>query len=429
MAYLTAWINHYGYIVLVLSFMLELIAIPIPGEVLMGYTGLLVFQGKLNWALSILAAWTGCCMGITIAYWIGYKLGTPFFHKYGPRIHMGPDKLEKTSKWFNKYGNRMLAIAYFIPGVRHITGYFSGITRIRFRTFALFAYLGAFLYTGTFISLGKVLGPQWEHFHNSIKKYLLIAGVIAAVVIAAIYLYKNHKEDIKLKLAEALNSGLHVFHSLRRVRFLILATAVVFLGLVVWMGGLIQDYFSRENEEFNAVVSALVPLIFNEKWTAWMKVFGALASGQVLLFIVILTFVWIIFIKRDRTIEGVFLLIVSVGGEIFEESLRRGLYLLQPNSSLYGGTGVNQFPNEQTLMALVVYGFFAFVLARHSGKAWVSALVSLTALIVLFLIGLSGIYFRIHSPSHTVAGYIFGGVWLSLNILLLEIFRLLRRID
>lgn len=149
--------------------MLELIALPVPGEVLMSNSGFLISQGRLEWIPSVLVAGLGSSIGITIAYFVGFRLGTPFFHKYGHRIHLGPDKLEKVSRWFAKYGNKMLIIGYFIPGVRHITGYFSGITRIPYRSFALFAYLGAFIWTFTFISLGKVLGPKWEEFHGAIK--------------------------------------------------------------------------------------------------------------------------------------------------------------------------------------------------------------------------------------------------------------------
>ena len=93
MQFLTNWIEHYGYVILFLSLMLELIALPIPGEFLMGYAGVLVFQGKFSWILSIIISGIGSCTGMTISYWIGYKLGVPFFHKHGHRIHLGPDRL------------------------------------------------------------------------------------------------------------------------------------------------------------------------------------------------------------------------------------------------------------------------------------------------------------------------------------------------
>lgn len=112
MSFVTDLFNQYGYIVLFVALMLELIAFPTPGETLMAYCGFLVFQGKLNWGISILVAALGVMVGITISYSISRALGTPFFQKYGSRIHLGPDKLEKTSQWFERYGNGLLVIAY-----------------------------------------------------------------------------------------------------------------------------------------------------------------------------------------------------------------------------------------------------------------------------------------------------------------------------
>jgi membrane protein DedA with SNARE-associated domain len=40
--------DQFGYAILLLALMLELLALPLPDEVIMTYTGLLVFQGKLS---------------------------------------------------------------------------------------------------------------------------------------------------------------------------------------------------------------------------------------------------------------------------------------------------------------------------------------------------------------------------------------------
>ncbi|WP_445662043.1 lipid A 1-phosphatase [Bacillus sp. FSL R7-0685] len=47
--------------------------------------------------------------------------------------------------------------------------------------------------------------------------------------------------------------------------------------------------------------------------------------------------------------------------------------------------------------------------------------------IVLFLIGLSRVYFNEQYPSDVAAGCAFGGVWLGLNVLVMELFRFSRR--
>ncbi|MHB9095919.1 MAG: phosphatase PAP2 family protein, partial [Eubacteriales bacterium] len=44
---------------------------------------------------------------------------------------------------------------------------------------------------------------------------------------------------------------------------------------------------------------------------------------------------------------------------------------------------------------------------------------------IAVLVGVSRVFFNVQYPSDVAAGYVFGGVWLSLNVILLEIFRLM----
>ena len=159
----------------------------------MSYAGFLAFQGKMNYLLAILAATTGSISGITITYWIGNRFGSMLIQKYGKYVHFGPEKYTKTAKWFDRYGNRLLIFSYFIPGVRHFTGYFSGISRLPFRIFAIYAYIGAFVWGLTFVTLGKILGPQWDKFHQSASKYLGIAIIGLVIFIAIMFIYRRYK--------------------------------------------------------------------------------------------------------------------------------------------------------------------------------------------------------------------------------------------
>ncbi len=186
--------NQYGYIVLLIALILELIAFPLPGESLMTYCGYVIYQGKMNLVISILIATLGVSIGITLSYFIGKILGRTFFEKYGHYIHIDKNRLDKISIWSERYGNKLLIVSYFIPGVRHVTGYFSGITEVSYKKFAANAYLGAFIWTTTFISLGKFIGSNWEKYHFLFEKYLLIGSLIISIIIIVIYFYITYKQ-------------------------------------------------------------------------------------------------------------------------------------------------------------------------------------------------------------------------------------------
>ena len=81
------WIHrlfeHHGYLVLFLGLFSESLAAPFPGELAMAYSGYLAFLGQFQLVFVILYAFLGASIGTTATYFIGQKLGIPFFAKYG----------------------------------------------------------------------------------------------------------------------------------------------------------------------------------------------------------------------------------------------------------------------------------------------------------------------------------------------------------
>lgn len=414
--------NHYGYIVLLIALILELIAFPLPGEALMTYCGYVIYEGKMSWAISILIATLGVGIGITLSYFIGKILGVAFFEKYGHYIHMDKNRLDKISVWFERYGNKVLIVAYFIPGVRHVTGYFSGITKVSYKKFAVNAYIGAFIWTTTFISLGKVLGVNWEKYHPLFKKYLLIGSLIIAVTIILIYLYRTYKQRIFDFVLRILNSSLKIFHSLGRIKIVIVGIAVSFLIFSALVIGIIQDYLAHEFDQFDEIVKYIIMHVFDVGWINSMKIFINISNIYVLLLIVIITGIWILVHGINKVQEIKFLGISFLGAEVLGNVLKAIFHRLGPSGTLY------TFPSGESLMAVVVYGFLAYIVLRNNKNTWINYVIISMYLGICFLIGLSMVYLNLQYPSDVVAGYEFGVVWLSLSIILLEVYRVLPKI-
>lgn len=421
-------INLYGYIILFSALMLELIAFPLPGQLMMTYCGFLVYQSKMNWILSIFVATAGVISGITIAYFIGTKLGAKALKKYGPYVHLGPRGMEKTSKWFKLYGNKLLILAYFIPGVRHITGYFSGITEISYKKFAINSYFGALIWTTTFISLGRFLGPNWEKFDSYISKYSIIASLIISLILIIIYAYRNHKARIIEVTYKVINRAIITFHSMGKIKVAIAGAAVALLGFLVLVIAVIQDYLAHQFQQFDMVVSYLVKAIFTTKWSHLLHMFEMITSIKILVPFIILILIWIIKRDENRILEIQFLFIVIGGGEVLQFALRYIFKRLGPSFVRLIVNNEYTFPSSQSLMAIVAYGFFAFLIVRNLKKAWTSTAVIIITIFICICAGLNPIFFQTAYPSDVYAGYIFGGVWLTINIILLEVYRILPKI-
>ncbi|WP_410513402.1 DedA family protein [Paenibacillus sp. BR2-3] len=200
---------NYGYSVLFFGLLLEFVALPFPGETTMAFAGFLSYTGRLDFMTLIVVAFAGTTVGMTTTYFIGLKAGMPFIQRYGKWFLFSPSKLEKTQLWFDKYGSILIFIGYFVPGVRHFTGYFSGLTALPFRKFALYAYSGALFWVLLFIGIGRVFGPQWMGIFHLFELYALwiISGGAAIAILLIIYRFRRslaarlgkRKADIKLK--------------------------------------------------------------------------------------------------------------------------------------------------------------------------------------------------------------------------------------
>lgn len=154
----SAWITSYGGIALFCLLALGIVGLPVPDETLLVFVGVLIAKGKLNMFTTLIAAFAGSCLGITLSYILGYALEKLFIEKYGPWIGITEKKLAKVRYWFDKIDKWALFFGYFIPGVRHLTGYIAGTTEMSFRRFITFAYLGAFVWCVTFLTIGYVSG-------------------------------------------------------------------------------------------------------------------------------------------------------------------------------------------------------------------------------------------------------------------------------
>ncbi len=155
------WLVEYGSMALFFLLALEIIALPIPGEPLMVITGVLLSTDDLALFPTLIAAYCGACLGISISFLLGKTAGSYLVTNYGPRIGITDARMQRVNTWFNRFGKWTLMIGYFVPGIRHFTGFTAGITSLEYRQFMLFAYVGAFIWVTTFLSLGYFFGDYW----------------------------------------------------------------------------------------------------------------------------------------------------------------------------------------------------------------------------------------------------------------------------
>jgi membrane protein DedA with SNARE-associated domain len=191
-----AWLSHYGYAGLFGLLLLGIVGLPVPDETLLVFSGYLISTGRMHPVPAFLAGVAGSMCGISLSYTIGRSLGHAMVIRYGRFLHITEERLERVHRWFERVGEWLLTIGYFIPGVRHFTALVAGTSRLEYRKFALFAYSGAVLWVSTFLLVGYFVGENWRAALELVHRYTLAFAAVLAIAAAALWWIRKRRRSV-----------------------------------------------------------------------------------------------------------------------------------------------------------------------------------------------------------------------------------------
>jgi membrane protein DedA with SNARE-associated domain len=180
------WINQYGYVAIYCLLMFGIAGLPFPEEIMLTFVGYLIFRGVIRPLPAVIVTFSGSVCGISLSYFLGRTIGLNIIEKYGSLIHFKMDRIQKVHDWFNRIGKWTLVLGYFIPGVRHFTGFVAGMSKLELPIFAGYAYTGAFFWSLTFLSIGFILGKQWYKIHTYLH-LITITCILLLIIVVPVY--------------------------------------------------------------------------------------------------------------------------------------------------------------------------------------------------------------------------------------------------
>ncbi|WP_088228229.1 DedA family protein [Desulfosporosinus sp. FKB] len=403
--FLIAFISHYGYLGLYVILGISILGIPLPDETLMVFIGFLTYEGKLNSILAVLFAASGSITGITIAYFLGRLFQQKVMHHL--KKHAGSERLEKAFQWYHRHGGKLLTIGYFIPGVRHLSGYIAGLTRLSYKSFAFFAYLGAILWVSIWVIIGRLLGSRWKMLLPIIHRYAFILGLMAAFLVLTFYFVYRYHQRLGDWLYHQWQHLPERYMSLGKRRLVVTIGGLLFLVLFIIFMGLIQDFAAYEvGPSDNLVVTwlansspyFLVPL---------MQFVNALGT-HLCIFIVLIIAGGLLRFTTKRWAHMVPLALAWLGGTVIDSLFR--LIFRGYSIRLFENLTPFQAPSQGFLIAaLSFYAVLGYLIGKNRKRKGQLFLV-FAEFFLLTLLALSPIYLRIHPPSTMVMSLTVSGL-------------------
>ncbi len=156
-------IQNYGiwtYLIIFLIVFCEtgLVITPLlPGDSLLFAAGSFAGMGMLDVGLLFLFLGGAAILGDSVNYYIGSLIGPKVFQKDNSRIFK-KEYLDKTQRFYEKYGGKTIILARFVPIVRTFAPFVAGVGTMSYRRFAAFNIAGGILWIGIFVFGGYYLG-------------------------------------------------------------------------------------------------------------------------------------------------------------------------------------------------------------------------------------------------------------------------------
>jgi membrane protein DedA with SNARE-associated domain len=192
-SFVTHVIDAGGYAGIVALITLNSSGIPIPSEVILPFSGYLVYLGRFNLYLVAIAGMVGCNIGSAIAYWIGARGGRPLVERYGRWVLMSHHDLDRMTGFFDRFGSIAILIGRMLPVVQTFVAFPAGIAKMPRLRFHIYTTAGSLVWYFGLAYAGRRLGEAWNtdpRFHEWFHRFHLSVEIV--LVLAIVWFLWTH---------------------------------------------------------------------------------------------------------------------------------------------------------------------------------------------------------------------------------------------
>ncbi len=441
LAHLGVW----GYWLVLLFSLLESLVfagVIVPGSTLVVLAGFLSSQGYLDIGDLIWFSTIGAILGDSISYHLGTK-GTGFFRNENRWLKA--DHLDRGKQFFHKHGSKSVFLGRFIAPLRAIVPFIAGLFGMKKSKFLFWNIISAVLWSTSHLLIGYFFGNAFTAIEvwSTRVGYAIGAGVLFLVLIYIIrFITVKHGRQIaefirsvSASIGNAISSNPDVQKLLKRYptsfafikirtdrkSFSGLPLTLIVIGFIYVLSlffGIIQDVLTSE-----AIVSAdirianLLAYFRSPELTKvflWITLLGKwqIVVGSAIIVSIIL---WL-WKKRGYII---YLWLALAADVIFSYLGKLLIHRNRPPNPAYLENSFS-FPSGHAMVAVIFYGFLAYIRIRHV-KSWGHKVnVFFAGLVVILAIGFSRVYLGVHYVSDVWGGYLLGFLILTTIIALYE---------
>jgi membrane protein DedA with SNARE-associated domain len=192
-SFIISIISSGGYPGVIFLMAIESACIPLPSEIIMPFSGYLVFQGEFGLFWVGLAGAFGCVVGSVPAYYLGLYGGRPLIEKYGKYLLVSHHDLDLADRWFARYGDWAIFFSRLLPVVRTFISFPAGVAKMNVPRFIIYTFVGSFPWCLGLAYIGMKLGENWDTLGVYFHRFDIVIGIL--ITSGAIYYIWRHLKN------------------------------------------------------------------------------------------------------------------------------------------------------------------------------------------------------------------------------------------
>lgn len=215
-AVLEAFFTQYGYIAVFMVLVICGLGIPIPEDLTLVTGGVIAGLGHANTHLMFVVGMAGVLIGDGLMFTAGKLYGQRILSfRFVQRI-MTPKRYAQVQDKFDKYGNRVLFVARFLPGLRTTIYLTAGISgKVSHWQFLLMDGLAAMISVPIWVYLGSYGAENIDWLMRKVHQFQ--TGLYVILAIGVVFLiYRFWKKHHRLTFLRRKRAQLRAYRQLKR---------------------------------------------------------------------------------------------------------------------------------------------------------------------------------------------------------------------
>jgi len=128
-----------------------------------------------------LAGTLGYLAGSIVGWWIGRRGGRPFVERHGRLLHLGPQRLERAERWFDRHDRWAVLLGRITPVVRSFVSIPAGVFGMPFWPYVWLTAIGSAIWAFALAGIGYAFGSSYERFHHAFDLVLVAGAALLAL--------------------------------------------------------------------------------------------------------------------------------------------------------------------------------------------------------------------------------------------------------